>query len=213
MKQSQNNQTDSWINFPRRILSLLRNCYLKRREYQVYMYLRHNCTPYGIATTSTANLINDVFGGKVDDSYISKLLLSLRSKKLIWYPNRQGVKGSFDVHFGDFIIPTGKITSLDSHFNPDKVRSEADTTTLVRSEVTPEVANDSQKLQEKKNELISRFSLSTQHSQVRSYNTDNDNKKKNDITDTSALKSFNKPENRNLLTKHFTPQNNEEEIV
>lgn len=213
MKQNQNNQADSWINFPRSILSLLRNGSITGREYQVYMYLRHNCSPYGISTVNMSDVNTVIFGDDVENNWVYKVMRSLKEKKLIWYSNRQGVRGSYEVHFGDFLIPSGNIKTLDKYFNPESVRSGNNTSVQTESDITPEAKNLSQRLEVQKSALKSYFSLRSKYNQVRSRNTDNDNKNENDITDRSALKPFNKEESRNLLTRHFTPQNNEEEVV
>lgn len=213
MKQNQNNQADSWINFPRHILSLLRNGHLTRREYQMYMYLRHNCNPYGVGVANLSDINATLFGSNVEDNWVYKVMWSLKKKRLIWYSNRQGVRGSHEVHFGDFLIPNGNIKTLDKYFNPESVRSGNNISVQTESDITPEAENLSQKLEVQKSALKSHFSLCSKYSQVRSRNTDNDNKKKNDITDMSALKTFNKEESRNLITRRFTPQNNEEEVI
>lgn len=205
MKIKQNQlQTNSWINFPRSVVSLYRNKEIIRNEYFTYMHLRITCNPYGICVTSISNIKADVFGGQVTDSYVNKILLSLKSKRLLWYKRRQGVRGSFEVHFGDFILPDKSIKSLNKYFEPQLVRSEDNISAPNKSEVTPQVSAFSQRLNERRSALIS-------NTQVRSRNTDNDNEKDNDITDKSGLKTL-KPIGE-LLTGHFTPKNWEEDRI
>lgn len=201
----------NWINFPRNVLSLYRNKQISRNEYFTYMHLRLNCTPYGISTTSIGDIGADVFGDRVTDSYVNKILLALKSKRLLWYEKRQGVRGSFEVRLGDFILPDGNIQRLNQYFQPQEVRSRGDTSSSNRSEVTPELNNISQRLKEQKIALNLKLSMSPESSLVRSRNTDNDNEKDNDITDMSGLK-ISKPIGE-LLTEHFTPQNYEEDRI
>jgi len=216
---SNQNKLKNWINFQRDILSLYRKKTISRNEYFTYLHLRLNCNPYGIAVTSISDINNDVFGGKVTDNYINKLLLSLRSKRLIWYKDRQGSRGSFEVHFGDFIMPNDIIRTLDKYFIPEPVTSDNNTESPIKSEVKPEADTVSHEFEKQKTELKSGFSFPFQPHQVRGYNTDTYKEKKNEISDVSydtsgAKLRFNKSENRNLLTNRgFYPRDSDEERV
>lgn len=208
----------NWIIFQRDILSLYRKKTISRNEYFTYLHLRLNCTPYGIAVTSISDINNDVFSGKVSDNYVNKILLSLRSKKLVWYENRQGSRGSFEVNFGDFIMPNGSIRTLEKYFNPDAVTSEDITGGQSGSEVKPEVNPTSHKFEKQKDDLLSMFSLLSEPRQVRSYNTDTYKKKENNTLNISndilrVKPLLNKLNNRNLLTNGFYPQNSDEERI
>ena len=213
------NKINNWINFQRDILSQYRKKVICRNEYFLYLHLRLNCSPYGIAATSISDINNDVFGGDVSDNYVNKLLLSLRSKKLIWYQNRQGSRGSFEVHFGDFIMPNEVIRTLDKYFNPKAVTSENNTESPNRSDVRPEVIPDSHELEKKIAEISSVFSFPIKPNQVRGYNTDIYKKKEKDNLNLSydrlrAKPTFNKERERNLLTNNgFYPKNKDEEII
>jgi len=212
--QSEDNRDRSWVNLPRSIVSLYRNNVISRNEYLTYLHLRATCNPYGICTTSIRDINNDIFGGGVSDSYANKLLLSLKGQKLVWYKRRQGVRGSFEVHFGDFIVPGGKIKTLDKYFDPKLVRSEDASPIPNESEAAPEVDDVSQKLKMQKNELKSTFSWPEKEGQIRGDNNDNYNEKYKNITDRSDdSKFFNKIGNRNLLTEGFCPKTYEEERI
>lgn len=219
MNENVKNRIGNWINFQRDILSQYRKKVISRNEYFLYLHLRLNCSPYGIAITSISDINNDVFGGDVTDNYVNKLLLSLRSKKLVWYQDRQGSRGSFEVHFGDFIMPNEVIRSLDRYFNPEMVTSEDNTESPNKSEVRPEVIPDSHELAKQIDEIASVFSFPTKPRQVTSYNTDIYKKKENNNLNLSydrlrAKPSFNKERERNLLTNSgFYPQNTHEERI
>ena len=203
-------------------MSLYRKKVISRNEYFMYLHLRLNCSPYGVAVTSISDINNDVFGGKVSGNYVNKLLLSLRGKKLIWYQDRQGSKGSFEVNFGDFIMPNNIIRTLDKYFNPEMVTSEDSTNSPNQSEVKPEVEAASHKLEKQKDDILSMFSFPFKPNQVRGYNTDTHTHKKKDNNTLNisydilraAKPPFNKLNNRNLLTNNgFYPQNKDEERI
>lgn len=174
-------QLGNWINFNRNILSKYWNKEINRNEYFLYLHLRNCCDPYGKCKTSINDIRSEVFGNKVGKNYVNKILLSLKSKKLIWFKGRQGVRGSFEVHFGDFIVPGGKIKTLDKYFSDTYVRSNSSSLEPEESEATPEAKAFSQKFQEDKKGLIEKFSMDTFRDKVRGNH--NDNKNNNNIID------------------------------
>lgn len=208
------NKIKDWINFPRSILNLLRDGTITGREYQVYMFMRHNCSPYGISVVNVSEVNIVIFGNDVEDNWVYKIMRSLRKKKLVWYSNRQGVRGSYRVHFGDFLMFDGNIRTLDKYFNPDDVRSNNNIQIEAVSDVSPEVENLSQRLEIQKSALKSHFSLRSKYSQVRSHKIDNDKENYNKTdTDWSALNSFNKVGGEKILVNGFMPKNSDESII
>lgn len=122
---SGNNKLDSFVTFERKILTALRSGEITPNEYFVYGYIRLSGNPYGVATTSFENIRNDIFLGKVGISYCNRLLLSLKSKRYIYYDDRRGRRGSFEVHLGDWILPSKEIKTLDAFFDGSQVRGLA----------------------------------------------------------------------------------------
>lgn len=213
--QDENNPDVSWINFHRKVSSLYKVRYITRWEYLTYMHLRLNCNIYGVCTASISAIRNDVFGRRASDNYVNKMLLGLRSKKLIWYERRQGSRGSFEVHFGDFLLPGKKIKTLNKYFDPQSVRSEDGNQTPNKSEDTSEIESDSQKLKVQESDFKSMFSWLENKDQVRSYNNDNKNKKENNnYKSVARANSFNKFGNReDFLVEDFYPKSYEQEQV
>lgn len=105
---------DSWLIFPRYINSLLRAGIITATEYNVYCYLRNDCNVYGFAVTSVANIRNDIFPRNkgITPDWINKILRTLKSKEIIYYKDRTGVAGSFEVWVDDFLLPSGQYSSL-----------------------------------------------------------------------------------------------------
>lgn len=196
-------QFDNWIPFPREIISSYRNKFICRNEYLTYLHLRLDCDPYGKCKTSISDIKNDILHW-VSHNYVNKILLSLRKKKLIWFKNRQGVRGSFEVHFSDFILPNKTIKTLDKYFKQELVRSNISNLDIENSEVKPQVKEFSQKLKQDKKGLIDKFSMGSMNDKVRGSNNDNDNENNNDINDSN--KSF-----KEIAIKDFIPRNHEEQ--
>src|SRR3989338_11270476 len=109
---------------PRYIPEDLRSGKMTRGEWRVYQWLRINADPYGKVSTSLILIRDDVFDGATEN-YINTILLSLKSKEYLYYQSRQGRRGSFDVHFGDWLLPDKKIKYLDKYFSKKTIRSDS----------------------------------------------------------------------------------------
>jgi len=195
MKKEQENQTENpitnWVVFPRSIASLYKNGEINRAEFFVYCYLRIQCNPYGICTTHMEAIRNDVFGkegGKksVSKNYVNKILLSLKSKRLLFYLDRTGRSGSFEVHFPDFIDPNKKITSIEHLFIKEASQLEVDTVGDKKSEDSTEVEAKNQKLVVPDNLDLAIKQGTNDSGEFRGYNNDTDNQKKIENTDLSV---------------------------
>lgn len=179
------NDLGNWINFNRDILDIYSARIITRAEYLTYLHLRLCCTPYAKCKTSLADIRTDVFGNKATISYVNKILLSLKSKRLIWYADRKGSRGSFDVHFDNFILPEGKISNIQKNFDTSSVRAPIGCEATLRSEATTEVKNGNQMLESTKKALIKRYSSGINYDDLRGNNNDNDNENDNNIIDSN----------------------------
>jgi hypothetical protein len=141
---------DNFVLFPRKILTALRAGEITKNEYIVYSYLRLSGSPYGIAVASLDNIRNDIFQGKVSVNYCDKLVLSLKSKRYIYYHDRRGRRGSFDVDLGDWILPTKAIKTLDKFFDGSAVRGLEENETDSSSEARPTLVLARQTFNEQK---------------------------------------------------------------
>lgn len=106
-----------WNNSVYYIEELYRAGVITSRQRLVYISLRSQCNPYGICTTSVDDIIADVFANKCERPYVNKILADMKKMRLVWFKDRKGVAGKFDVYFDDFICPQGKITDLQNKFN------------------------------------------------------------------------------------------------
>lgn len=135
---------DNYVVTPRYIASDYRNGKITIPERNLWLWLRVCGSPYGIATVSLETLAKETFNKPVDKNYINKLLLSLKSKKYVWYSDRTGRRGSFELHMGDWILPSKYIKTLDKYFEGDVVRGEKLMETYGIPEVETEVTDLSQ---------------------------------------------------------------------
>ena len=166
---------ENWVVIPRKIASDKRNGKITSSELFLLLWLRVNGNPYGIATISLKDIHEDIFNNKFTISYVNKLLLSLRSKRYLHYDDRTGRRGSFEVHFGDWILPNGNIRDIDSRFSKRLLVASSRLEEPIESEVSEDLSSGSQSFKEKRDNISKMLKgLSTES--VRGSNNDNDNK-------------------------------------
>ena len=107
-----NEKLVNFVPFPRKDLSDFRAGVITPNEYDFYMRLRHSANPYAITTISTGGLVAEFHDRKWSENYITKLLLSLKKKSFIHYDSRNGRRGSFNIKFRDFLLPSGAVSKL-----------------------------------------------------------------------------------------------------
>jgi len=168
---------DNFIFFPRYIGEMLIRGEIDKMEYHLYMWTRIRCDAMGICRHGLESINDDLFSGKYTTNYINKKLLSLKSKRLIWYKNRQGARGSFEIHHGELSVIGGGVRTLDKCFDDPPVRSGVSTQSPSQSEVGAEVEKKNQKLKERVSRLKSSDSFSFDRLVVRSDDNDKDKDK------------------------------------
>ncbi|MBI2278898.1 MAG: hypothetical protein HYU81_02450 [Candidatus Brennerbacteria bacterium] len=187
---------------PRYIPEDVRSGKMSRPEWRVYQWLRINADPYGKVTTSYRSIRDDIYED-VSENYINTVLLSLKDKKYIYYPSRQGRRGSFDVYFGDWLLPDGKIKHLEGYFNQGIVKTPQEGEVETESEVPQTFGVANQRFEVAKSELIKRFSPDSAKDQPRGLYNDTNTYK--DIEFTLSKKTF-----KRTLVADFEPQSTEE---
>jgi hypothetical protein len=193
---------NDFVIHPRKLNRDVLDGVLTRDEYHVYVWLRGSANPYAVAVVTLRGINQDVFGGRHGDSYINKILLSLKSKKYLYYKKRQGCRGSFEVKIADFLLPTKRITTYEGISGTDSIRSDSSSQVDDTSEVTVDLFDSVQKLDDLKSmkkQLLSSVSIDTS---FRSSNNDNYNYNNKDK---------NRSESRPILVETFIPKTDEEE--
>ncbi len=182
---------ESWVPLSRKILSDYRNGIISKNEYRIYCWLHHNANPYGISVTSLSDLAGYL---NSSENYVNGLVISLKGKKYLHYDKRTGRRGSFEVRFAGFILPSKVKTSLDRFFETVLVRVEPSTKVLEESELEQSSAINSQNLKTINSltkSIVSGFSVDDQ---VRASNNDNNNENKSrsiSLNEETNLLSFN----------------------
>jgi hypothetical protein len=137
---------DSFIIIPRSVLGDYQKGLITIVERNLLCWLRLNGNPYGIASINLEVLAKETFNRQVDKSYINRLLLSLKSKGYIWYLERKGRRGSFEVYLDNWPRPDKSIQHLDGHFEQSMVRRESMGEVVDKSEVGEQVGAQRQRL-------------------------------------------------------------------
>ena len=108
-------QPKPYTTTPRSITDDVRSGKLSPSEWRVYQWLRCNADPFGKVSTSLMSVRNDIFD-TVHVNHINNLLLSLKKKRYLYYKERRGRRGSFNVYFGDWLTTDRKIIQIDKYF-------------------------------------------------------------------------------------------------
>jgi len=202
----------NYVVVPRSVASDYRNGLINRAELSTYLWMRINGNPYGIAHMSLETIAEDVLGSSKKKNYVNKILLSLKSKRYIYYEHRSGRRGSFEVHFGEWILP-GKseagnplIKNLDSYFANEAVRRKRFVLINQHSEDYAEDALQFQKSESKDSGLETNKSTEESNNTFRGSDNDTYNDTDNETKRTSAFGV------RAISLKEFVPKSYDEEL-
>ena len=170
----------NYVILPRRVASDYRDGFLTIAERNLYFWLRISGNPHGIAHVDMDNLAKESFNNSVDKSYINKLLLSLKSKKYVWYKERKGRRGSFELHMGDWILPNKTIKTLEHCFIQKSVISRTRSESKGQTDVSTYLDVDSQRLESKKKVMSKEERFKSIRETLRGCDTDKDNNTEKD---------------------------------
>lgn len=178
----QKQRLENYVVLPRQIVSDWRNGLISKPERNLYTWLRQNGNPYGVAVVDLELLSKEAFNNEVGKSYINKLMLSLKSKRYIWYEERAGRRGSFEVRMGDWILPTKSISTLNRYFESSSDGGLVATDTIEQEEPDHEVNTFSQSFDTEESIADVDFISPEEVSSIRGTDNDNDtyNEKDND---------------------------------
>ncbi|MEI7810234.1 MAG: hypothetical protein WCI41_01605 [bacterium] len=189
---------ENFILTPRYLTDMLRNGKISVVEYLVLSWIRNNADPYGVTTTSLDDLANDLNKKR---NYINRIVLSLKSKKLIDYKDRTGRRGSFKIHLDFWILPNKTLKNRGEFYGRGEIRDLGNVSSEIESKPNQSNDMDIQSLNSKRNELIKGYSPFSSDSEVRGSN--NDTHKENKIVSSSFKE-------RTYLSE-FKPKNSDEE--
>ena len=98
---------------PRQILYDYNNGRITKAERTLLLWMRLQGNPYGFGSFNMKALAEDTFPKPVQPSYINRLLGALREKGYIYYKDRKGCRGSFQVDFDYWIVNKQLIRRFD----------------------------------------------------------------------------------------------------
>lgn len=116
------NKLTDFVAFPRQISKAFLDREMEPNEYLVLMALRGTANPYGIRRTSYEEVLHDILRGKGSVNYVNKILLSLKKKEYLWFEDRRGKRGGFDIRFSDCIRPDGFVSTIREHSDTTQYR-------------------------------------------------------------------------------------------
>ena len=194
-----------FVTIPRSYAEDYRERRITKPERQMLEWLRQLGNPYGIAVVDLESLAADCLSAGSKKNYANKLLLSLKRKRYIYYDERRGGRGSFQVHLDLWPLPRkrnerdSKVKRITAHAIVKRVvRTVGDCSTPAQSEADPELENKSQKLEQVKSEISARFKSRPASVPVRGSYTDTHKETYTNIS-------------RGFSREKFRPQSFEEE--
>ena len=199
---------EPFVTFPRYLTEHLRNHLITYRELELYFWMRMHANMLGIASVNIRAILDDLPHFQSTD-YISKLLRSLRNKKYIYYYDRKGYRGSFDVHFGDWLIKGHKTKQLDRFFNNTLVRGGDSIISEAVANNTPTLTTYSPRLHRQEAAENTSDNLCVDTSTVRGTNKDKEIEKEKNTNELSNLEKADEKHCK-VLTRDFVPKNDNE---
>lgn len=195
---------DNYVRLRRGIFDHLFDGRLTWDEFCILLLLIAKANPKdGIEYTSYDALVSDT-QCKFSKNHINKIMLSLKRKKYLTYPNHRGRRTSLRVQIDKYPKSGGGYTNI-FQSNSDKVgRSENEVQEIVQAEVSAELLGNQQNLDEQKKRLIKGLSMDTPPPVGRTCN--NDNKEKEREKETIVDKA-----NWEINPKQYTPTSYEEQ--
>lgn len=193
---------ENFITTPRFIASDYKHGVISRNELILFQWLRLNANPYGIATASISAIKQDMFP-TTTENYVNKLLLSLRSKKYLYFQTHQGRRGSFEVRFGDWMLPNKQVVNLDKRFEELQKAPRVNSMSNQESEVSNNSSPTSQKPDSSKNSIMNEHLEESNSQMVRSPHNDNEHE---------HIKIDKKPF-KGTFTENFLPHSHEESRI
>ena len=198
---------NNFVFLPRYIASDYRNGKISIPERNLWLWMRSCVSPYGIVTVSMETLAKETFNKPVDKNYINKILISLKSKRYIWYSDRTGRRGSFEIHMGDLMLPSKTIKTLDRYFDADGIRGEDLLENIGVPEVETEVAELSQSFNIKNTVTPASESREKIRALIRGLDNDKEKDKNNDKESLESLSN----KKRDFSVGGFIPESVEEQ--
>lgn len=150
-----------FVVMPRYILKHNREGLISNPERNLLVYLRQNADLVGVSVCTMQGIADEAFNSKVEACYINKLLRSLKRKRYLWYRDRNGRRGSFEIHFPDLFLKNGKIKKIDHFYLDESVKAPTEFVSEVKQQPQPILEEESQRILERKEQIRAMLSRIT----------------------------------------------------
>jgi len=219
-------EEETYLKLPRAWMFDYLNMKLSLDEMLILIWLSWNANPYnGRTKASYEGIASDLrFTGKNAKNRANKAMLNLKRKRYVWFPDRQGCRGSFLVEIGGYLLNTKFPKDISHHFGKQD-RSEEEVSQkkvgveeegwTYSADSTEEPPVNEQKSEDKEAEAFAEEMLNQFPAFSRSTNNDSDkNKNINNLNNKSGLlrenqTNFSDDSNASGVTK-FVPKTDEE---
>lgn len=146
-----------YVVMPRHIAQDSRNGIISNPERNLLMWVRVTADIRGVSHCSMRSLADEAFNDRVSVSYINKLLRSLKRKRYLWYEDRNGRRGVFEVHLPDWFLKNGTIKSIDHLYEKRSVRARSELVSEDVMQFEPVLEDVSHRIVERERPLKTKF--------------------------------------------------------
>ncbi len=186
---------------PRFIAEDLLDKKLTRSEWILCVWLRNIADPYGVTTTSAAAIRDDMFPS-VQVNTVEKLLLSLKRKGYIRYPNHRGRRGSVRIESDEWLIKGKGVKRLADSKETNEVPNEIQTPMQPDAEPSHNLIEQNHNFNDPKRALVTRFSMGSKYARLTSHHNEHEPDKDKENNTSASFKG--------TLAKDFDPRSEEE---
>lgn len=191
-----------FVPVPRKIRDDFVNGKLTKNEFDVLIWIWLNTNPVnGFFSTSYGGLGQD-FRNNISYDNMRKIISSLRKTQYIYFLNRKGRRGPFAIYPIDFLLTNGVIQTLDYLKNKIPITSQSQPNIQSEAKLDNNLEGQYHNLNKQKDDLLERFSIDRQKSQITT--PYNDTKKDIKNNDTLVKKPF-----KGIGAREFQPDSSE----
>ena len=143
---------NNFLRLDRTIFEDYANNKISLDEKDILVHLQVWANPNNAKTKISYQGLADDFKGRYEKNAVNKIILSLKKKKYLWFPNQQGCRGSFIIIMNNYPLSNGYFTDL---FKDSETTGRSlDSNIVDNSELClAEVPTGWQKIKEQKDKL------------------------------------------------------------
>lgn len=148
-----------YVIMPRNIARDSRNGLMTNPERNLLLWIRLIADVRGVSHCSMKGLADEAFNDKVSNSYINKILRSLKKKRYLWYQDRNGRRGTFEIHLRDWFLKDKVIKDITNLFEKESVKAQSKARWNPDAKPRPISEEESQSIVDRRKAITAKLSM------------------------------------------------------